>query len=283
MGDAPLLRLASCHVVVVQGPEARAFLHAQTMNDVAALKPGEWQWNGLLNPKGRLLFLFRLVCRGDSEFWLVQSVPRGAALAAHLQTYRFRARVTILVPNDRFVFGAVNPVPLDPPRTARFAEDGSLSVSLAPRRAAHLVISDDRPTPGASEEEWWREELLAGVVRVHEALAGRYLPSMLGLDHLGAFSLRKGCYPGQEILARSHYLGEVKRHLVILRGRSRLAPGERLEDAAGRAIGEVVDAAGAVHDRVLACVTSLAMPMSSLATAEGPLLVHQPLDQPCEA
>jgi folate-binding protein YgfZ len=276
MSDGSLVRLASCQVVAAQGPDAASFLQSQTMNDVAALKVGEWQWNGLLNAKGRLLFLFRLLRRSEDEFLLIQSVPRGAALAAHLSTYRFRARVGIQTRPDLSVYGLFNPVPLGAPGSFRVAEDGALTLSLAPLRPAHLLLAGELPARAEGEEGWWREELLSGVVRVHEALAGHYLPPMLGLDRVGAMSLRKGCYPGQEILARSHYLGELKRHLVILRGGTRLEPGERLTDLAGRVIGEVVDAAGPAHDRVLACVTALSFATPTLPTAEGLLALHEP-------
>lgn len=276
MSEGAFVRLASAQIVAVQGPEARSFLQSQTMNDVAALKPGAWQWNGLLNNKGRVLFLFRLVCLAEDDFLLIQSVPRAAALAAHLTTYRFRARVSITARPELSLHGAFEPLPrLDAASVLR-EEDGSLRISLAPMRAAHLLIGAEPSARAEGEEGWWREELLAGVVRVHEALAGQYLPPMLGLERIGAFSLRKGCYPGQEILARSHYLGEVKRHLVILRGSTRLAPGQRLQDREGRTIGEVVDAAGPAHDRVIACVTSLELAVPSVPTAEGILLVHEP-------
>ncbi len=276
MGDPSRVRLGSCQVVAVTGPDARSFLQSQTMNDLTALEAGQWQWNGLLNAKGRLLFLFRLLCRGEQDFLLVQSVPRGTALAAHLNTYRFRARVSIVVAADLAVTGVFEPLPLDRPYALRLAEDGSLAVSLAPLRDAHLIVGGEVPVASEGEDRWWREELLSGVVRVHESLAGHFLPPMLGLDRIGAFSLRKGCYPGQEILARSHYLGEVKRRLLILRGSCRLEPGQRLEDLAGRIIGEVVDAAGPVHDRLLACVTALELGASSLPTADGPLAIQRP-------
>src|SRR6476659_3831824 len=88
-----------------------AFAQAQFMNDVAALTPGHWQWNGWLTPKGRLVALFALVLLDGESTCLVLPDADPAVLAAQLQRYVFRSRVTLTVPDDLFVSGTFEPAP----------------------------------------------------------------------------------------------------------------------------------------------------------------------------
>jgi folate-binding protein YgfZ len=92
----------------------------------------------------------------------------------------------------------------------------------------------------------WREaDLRHGLPRLGPAQVEAWTPQMLSLDRLRAFSLKKGCYPGQEIVARTHYLGQAKRGLVLVAGDA-LREGEALADGRGAAVGTLVcvDAAG---------------------------------------
>ncbi|MDW8479617.1 MAG: folate-binding protein [Xanthomonadales bacterium] len=212
MSPASIVRLAGCQAVAVDGPDATAFLQSQTMNDVLALAPGQWHWNGILNAKGRVLFLFRLLRREEHRYLLIQSVPRAAALAAHLSTFRFRARARIAARPELTAWGRLNPVPLLPAGTASVAADDAVELSLAPQRAAHLVARGPRRRPRR------RPRRTAGGRRsCSPARCGSTRrwpaptrPRCSGWTLFRAFSLRKGCYPGQEIVARTHYLGVLR-------------------------------------------------------------------------
>ena len=102
-----------------------------------------------------------------------------------------------------------------------------------------------RPDSDASARgpvRWSEFDLAHGLPRLPIAQSEAWTPQMLSLERLNAFSLRKGCYPGQEIVARTHYLGQAKRALVRIAGTS-LHAGNALT-VAGQAIGTVVSAAG---------------------------------------
>jgi folate-binding protein YgfZ len=82
-----------------------------------------------------------------------------------------------------------------------------------------LAVATDATAPDFSQDRadtWKAEELKAGISWLNTESSGQFLPQMLGFDDLGAVNFRKGCYPGQEIVARTHYLGKVKRHPRIL-------------------------------------------------------------------
>jgi tRNA-modifying protein YgfZ len=270
-----LIELPSCSVVELKGRDARAFLQAQSMNDVDALADGQWQWNGLLNPKGRVLFLFQLLRLDGERFWLVQPVPRGDALAGHLAGFRFRSKVAIEAQDRVRAYASPSAEELDAaasggPWSHRETTVGRI-VDLAPLRAGALLLTNERRTDATAEDgAWMAQDLRAGIPRIPERLAGAYTPQILGLERISAFSVRKGCYPGQEIVARTHYLGAAKRRAQLLRGACSIEPGDVLVDPDGHALGDVVDTA--VHgDEILAlCVLKQYLPSGeAIATRDG--------------
>lgn len=196
-------------VLDVHGRDALAFLHAQLMSDVKALVDGGTQWSGWLNAKGRVIAL-ALLQRVDGErfrLWLPDHPA--AQLAEKLHRFVFRSKLVFDVPG--LVLGGV--------RTPR--ADG---IDLGGRWLA----------PGESQisfDEWAVHDLAHGVPRLPAAAIESHTPQMLGLDRLAAYSVKKGCYPGQEIVARTHFLGQAKRRLQRLVGDHAFAPGEAVGDA----------------------------------------------------
>ncbi|HRQ63954.1 MAG TPA: folate-binding protein [Xanthomonadaceae bacterium] len=266
-----LIELPSFSVVELSGRDARAFLQAQSMNDVDALADGQWQWNGLLNPKGRVLFLFQLLRLDGETFWLVQPVSRGAALASHLSGFRFRSKVTFTVLEGLHACASrLDTDATDGPWTHRETAEGRI-VDLAPTRAGALLLTNAIRTDASGDDgAWTAQDLRAGIPRIQERLAGAYTPQMLGLERISAFSVRKGCYPGQEIVARTHYLGAAKRRAQLLRGACAFQPGDALVDPDGHALGDVVDAASHGDENLALCVLRQYLPPGeSIATRDG--------------
>lgn len=228
---ASLPALSGFGVVSAQGPDAAAFLQAQTMNDVAALAPGHWHWNGVLTPKGRVVALFALARVADDAFLLVLPDMPAAEFAAWLQRFVFRRKVVLRPAVDRVP--AAGPAPDDglPPDALR--PDGPVLVldwsGEAARRGLWLLPAGHpalAPADAATDEAWLRADLAQGLPRLPASQREAWTPQMLSLERLGAFSLSKGCYPGQEIVARTHYLGQAKRGLARLRGRGLAAGAE---------------------------------------------------------
>lgn len=241
-----LSRLQSYSFLTLEGPDAVAFIQAQSMNDVKALADGQWHWNGLLNPKGRLIALFALVrIRADLLYLLLPDFP-AERLGQHLQRFIFRSKVKLILDNDKFFAAQFD---LQPP--SGLARD---FISGAPEQGIVLDFSSDTDTrrlwvlPGAwsvdipnnetAEANWRDADLMHGLPRLSETQTELWTPQMLSLEHLNAFSLKKGCYPGQEIVARTHYLGQAKRQNRLVKA-DNLSVGAMIYRAEEK-VGEVI-------------------------------------------
>lgn len=242
-GTCPALPGAS--VLAIEGPDAITFAQAQFMGDVAALAPGHWQWNGWLTPKGRVIALFALLRTAEARLWLVLPDHPASTLAPRLQRFVFRRRLQLCVRDDRVA--AIGPAQALPAadHAASVAGDGlaldlggeSLDRLLLLLPAHHPALA---PADPAATAAWRAADVALGFPRLpaEDTEGGGWTPQMLSLERLNAFSLRKGCYPGQEIVARTHYLGQAKRELARISGHS-LAPGQPLSDG-GQTLGAIV-------------------------------------------
>jgi hypothetical protein len=268
--DAPseACSLPDWQMVEVAGADAAAFLQAQTMNDVRPLAPGNWQWNGWLNPKGRLIALFALAALEAQRYWLVVPDFPASELAARMQRFVFRSKVKLGARADLQAFGA-----FAAPSQARGAmlhreggdagaiefdlggEGGARALRIAPVPATLIGVADLEGSLRADADaqcvwRWTAFDLAHGLPRLSIDQSEQWTPQMLSLDRLGAYSLKKGCYPGQEIVARTHFLGQAKRALARVAGEG-LATGAEIA-AEGRALGVVVASAAGEALAVLA-------------------------------
>jgi folate-binding protein YgfZ len=259
----PLSTLAGFGQVVVEGAQSGAFLQAQAMNDVAALAVGEWQWNGWLSAKGRVLALFALLRTGEEAYRLVLPDVPATQLRDELSRFVFRSKVRLSVPEGAQcaaqwpVAGASRP---DDARHVAAFVDGAWRLDCGGDDAvrwlwllppdARVVVNDD----AASDARWRAEDLRHGFPRLAPAQREAWTPQMLSLGRLNAYSLKKGCYPGQEIVARTHYLGQAKRELALLRGDG-LVEGAAITAGDGFGAGTVVCAA-TEHRLALAVVNA---------------------------
>lgn len=234
------LALPDHAVVAFQGPDAAAFAQAQFANDVAALAPGQWQWNAWLTPKGRVIALFALLRLDADTFWAVLPDLPAEDFAAPLQRFVFRRKLKIQARPDLTVAGAMAAVVgaagaqigerdggvlLD-----RSSDDGARSWWIVPSAAAPADVDNG---------DWRLRDLRDGVPRLPPAQREQWTPQQLSLDRLQAYSVKKGCYPGQEIVARTHFLGKAKRGLRLLHAATALAEGMTVSDG-NRDLGELI-------------------------------------------
>lgn len=214
-------------VLAVEGRDAADFLQRQCMNDVAALDAdGRWQWNGLLSPKGRVLALFALLRCAPDAYWLLLGDGDATGWAAELQRYVFRAKVKLRGQAAGVLgfAGAIEGLSFGAPSQAVAEAEGYWLDHGSPGRPRALWVGNS-PTPPAfaatvplrdDPAAWTLENIRHGLPRLPPARRDHHTPQMLGLDRLAAFSVKKGCYPGQEIVARTHFLGKAKRQLARL-------------------------------------------------------------------
>jgi folate-binding protein YgfZ len=265
--------LAQLGLIDVRGPDAAAFLQGQLSNDVRAVTPERAQLTSCNSPKGRLLAVAHLLRQGDAFLLeLHQGVLEG--LLKRLKMYVLRSKVTLAHDPGRALYGIAGPgaagvlaalglpAPEAPLACAWAGEVGVLRrLGAAPRYTLLVPAADgagmwarlaERAAAG-SETDWRRLDIEAGVPTVYPQTQDRFVAQMCNLDALGGISFDKGCYTGQEIIARVHYRGAVKRHMELRRlDGDPPAPGARLD------AGEVVDAVTAADGR-----SSLALVVTS--------------------
>jgi folate-binding protein YgfZ len=228
------VRLPGHRMLLLAGRDAIAFAQAQFCNDVTALADGNWQWSAWLSAKGRVIALFMLQRENSETLRLLLPDADPQALAAGLQRYVFRSKVTIS-PEPGFLLGGVL-------GGAQGDAISDLDITLAgiPQRRLHRLGEPAQGSVRDGDAQWRLLDVRHGIPRLPATAVESYTAHMLGLDALGALALKKGCYPGQEIVARTHYLGRSKRSLqrLVLAGAGAAAGQPVL--AGGEPIGEIV-------------------------------------------
>ena len=228
-------------VITLEGVDATAFAQAQFANDVVALAPGHWQWNAWLTPKGRVIALFPLLKLADDRILLVLPDIDIGMLATQLQRLVFRRKLKVQDRRDLQVSGAFTASVSASIARIGITDDVielDYGDAVQPRT---LRISTDISSPLDTEASvrWKHYDLLHGVVRPPLEQREQWTPQQLSLERLPAFSVKKGCYPGQEIVARTHFLGKAKRGIVLFESGKAVEAGMDVSDGE-RAIGTVI-------------------------------------------
>ena len=255
-------RLETVAALWVEGPEAMDFLQRQCMSDLRRLQQdAASQWSGLLSAKGRLLCLFRLFRIDAQRFWLVAPGAEPEVLADTLRRYVFRSKLALRSQDG-------------PLGVAIDADQAPGSDWLAWDEGRWIRVDDGSTQDAALDAAWQHTDTLRGVPQIDASLRDRFTPQMLSLSHLQAYSLSKGCYPGQEIVARTHYLGQQKRGLQQIKASRALRAGEPLQQA-GRAVGELIQVSR-LNPRIGLAVISLDDGGDGLRLEDGSAAYRQP-------
>ncbi len=215
--------------LLIEGPDSRAFAHAQFSSKVASLETGCWQFSAWLSPQGRVRAFFHLVRLADDKYLLLLRGGSAALIADALQRFVFRSKLTIRAQLTRSLSTAA----ALPMHTVR-KDDEVISLGCD---AYSMQITDS-----AIQNDTWRlPQLRLGWSWLSESTLDELLPAALSLQRLQAVAIDKGCYPGQEIVARLHFRGGHKRHLCSGTLSQPRAPGEMLR-IDGHDVGRVLDA-----------------------------------------
>jgi tRNA-modifying protein YgfZ len=230
-------RLNRYGLLSVSGQDARDFLHAQLTNDIQQLPPERALLAGWCSAKGRLLATL-LVIPAPQGFLLQLARDLAPSVAKRLALFVLRSKVKIADETEAWAqFGIWDTAA---PAAVSW-EAGSVSVPVGERRYLRLEpAAAASRAANADEQAWTLQEIRAGRPLITAATQDRFLPQMVNLEQLDAVDFRKGCYPGQEIVARAQYLGQVKRRMVRLPSPqgAALRPGDEFNG------GVVVDSAG---------------------------------------
>ncbi|MBL8368973.1 MAG: folate-binding protein YgfZ [Candidatus Accumulibacter sp.] len=260
---APLAHLG---VIEVSGADAASFLHQQLTSDVKHLADGSAQHSAWCSAKGRMLASF-LVVRSGSSYHLRLSADLLPAILKRLRMFVLRSQVSISDRSDDLQL-----IGLSGPRAEEALQAAGLCGPVAPLTCSasaegivvrldsqrfELVVSSEtagklwqglllaaRPV-GTRVWQWL--EIAAGVPLITDGTKEEFVPQMANFEQLGGVSFHKGCYPGQEIIARTQYLGKVKRHLYRAHSNTPIAAGTAIYSPANpeHACGMVANAAPA--------------------------------------
>ncbi len=265
--DTVLVELSALSLIRARGADALTFLNGQLSNDVRRVDEAHSQLAAWCNPKGRVLALLRVLRRGE-DYHLQFPGALQETVLKRLRMFVLRAKVTLENADDELVtFGVAGPraetllretfgelpgeangcvtrenvTVLHVSTTARF-------MVIAPTDVARELWQRlrTRARPVASDRWTWMD-IGAGLPQVHPETSEAFVPQMLNLELLGGVDFKKGCYPGQEIVARLHYRGGLKQRMVRAHVETDAAPGMPVyaPDLPGQATGAVVAAAPA--------------------------------------
>lgn len=245
----PLIALPAPQILELTGADAIAFAQAQFSSNVIGLANGHWQWSAWLSAQGRVRAFFHLLRDHDEQLRLVLRGGSAAGLATELSRYVFRSKVRLRTIDDQHAYIARAPSAIDAfgdaPTGQRIASVSNAScIALPGAMPRWLLLSGDERTDAdasaSAQNENARSDIDAGVITLDPSLEDRLLPTWIGLDALGAISTSKGCYPGQEIVARLHFKGGNKRWLYRI-----TFPAAKLPEPGAR-LGENSEEAGLI-------------------------------------
>jgi tRNA-modifying protein YgfZ len=258
---AALVPLSHLGVVSVSGADAAHFLHNQLTSDVRQVSKSVAQFSGYCNAKGRLIATF-LVALQEEGYRLIAPMELVPVLAGRLKKFVLRAKVVITEENAfpllgvcgplaqktlARVFSSVPRLPLEavshPNATLIALPSDTFALLSNAESIAALWASLAAVARPAGTAAWEWRQIRAGIAAVLPATLETFVPQMLGLETYGAVSFDKGCYPGQEIVARTHYRGEVKRRLARGSAPHEIKAGDSLLDEAGETRGTIANAA----------------------------------------
>ncbi|HWJ06091.1 MAG TPA: hypothetical protein VNS57_09945 [Steroidobacteraceae bacterium] len=290
-------------VLRIAGPDAVQFLQGQFTNDVRLLADGRTQVSACCTNQGRVIAVARLRQTDEAIYALLPS-DLLAKVASHLRRFLLRAKVELLQAADLHV-GAVYSGPAARADVRHTFDEAALTMSPVPMAGSTEVVtfqyaqgrevvaapaaawraisglSLSRPSTQA-HEEWLATDIADGLPLVTAATSEQFIPQMLNLDLVDGVSFTKGCYTGQEIVARTHHLGRVKRRTMryVLATGPVPAPLSSLALADGAKAADVLVAAEVAERVELLAVTNLDASGQVLRTEDG--REAQPLGLPYE-
>jgi tRNA-modifying protein YgfZ len=294
--------LESLGLLFAQGEDAQSFLQGQLTNSLDSLGENHVQHNGYCSPKGRLLasfILWRGTVEGNPGFFMAVSRDIQAAVQKRLSMFVLRAKCKLQDLNSTFsllgsvpedahlegIFGATLAVP----GSWQALSGGGVQVRLPDGRALacvpHSGIDDRLAGLRLGDAAWVRAGIRAGVPCIDAATQDKFVPQMVNFELIGGVDFKQGCYPGQEIVARSQYLSKLKRRMFLATcAVAGVRSGEPLFGT--DEIGQVVNAVtvGQASELLVELPTDALEHPLHLRAADGPLLqLHAlPYDVPLE-
>ncbi len=263
-----LCDLSHFALIDIHGEDATSFMQGQFCNDVRDVTESHSQLNGHCTPKGRLLASFRLF-KHEGHYYLRLPAALRDTLSKRLRMYVLRAKLSIADAPESWVgFGFAGPDADQALHAALGAVPAQINAVIAAKGAIMLRIPGPQPrfeiygentalqslwstlasnARGVGAGIWSLLDIRSGLATILPQTAEAFVPQMVNLQQVGGVSFTKGCYPGQEVVARMQYLGKLKRRMyrAHIATDSAPQPGESLYTAhpeTGQDAGMIVDA-----------------------------------------
>ncbi|MGH1537885.1 MAG: YgfZ/GcvT domain-containing protein [Gammaproteobacteria bacterium] len=234
MSKPTLCELSNLGLIQASGEDALNFLHGQFTNDLNAVTESISQLSSYCNPKGRMLSIFRIFMRNNDYFLLM---PRDVieATLKKLTMFKLMAKVELSDVSDEFIIYGLaglesdyclkeNNIPIPNTVDQSIQHNETTIIRIPSEDSRLLFISDPKDTSAikksisakstqTSSDEWELQDIRSGIPQITAETSEVFIPQMVNLELIGGVNFQKGCYPGQEIVARTHYLGKPNRRM----------------------------------------------------------------------
>ena len=295
--QAVVSELSHYGIIQVSGDDADDFLQNQLSNDIKTLDPQHSQLSAHCNAKGRVISLLRVVKLPNGGFYLIVPMDRLGATLKRLQMFVLRSQVQLTDKSEQLALvGYRSNSPVAPLKKYFdacggtddcYTDEGITAVRLSgdPQRLLLITSNENMISlwPQLTEQaiacghrQWMLLDIQNGIPEVFDSNSEAFVPQMLNLHSVNGVSFSKGCYPGQEVVARMHFLGKLKRRMYLAQIQDTQLPpisADVVKADDGSAVGKIVNAAMSSDDTAtLLLVLQIANENDTLKlqTAEGP-------------
>lgn len=233
-----------------QGADAAAFLNAQLSINVSHLAIGERQLGCWCNAKGQVIATVLAIPVDTNHFVLVMSEALIVSVLQRMRMFVLRSQVDLSVAENTRIAAPVTTPGLNQSTAPLWQQLECIALDAADQADGQADIND------RASKIWRAQDINDGICWLGPETTQQFLPQMLAMEHLNALDYKKGCYPGQEVIARAHYLGRVKRQLwrvdlattkaTGIADHTVGAPpndGTSIQDQQGNTVGKIVTAA----------------------------------------
>ena len=263
-------------VISVSGDDAQVYLQSLLSNDIKLLNINDSQYSSLCTPKGRLLAFFLIIRTDKNTYRLI--LPNGLcdSIKKRLTMYILRSRVTVANTSENMIcIGLTQDKPSLPINTSYHTLPNIFyrGIVISPANEVDalcnsLIQQQYQPMPSAY---WEWLDITSGIAKIEPETQEKFTPQQLNLDITKAVNFQKGCYPGQEVVARLHYLGKASRRLFTAKASTSVLPetGSEIMTTEGQVAGHIVSAQQQGQDG-LVCLVSI-----KLACYDFSLLIDQ--------
>ena len=268
-------------LVKIEGSDAESFLQGQLTNDLSLLKEHCGQVNAYCTPKGRALAIFQLF-RDNGCFWMLIPQDITDSLLKRLRMFVMRSKVAFTIQEKSNHIGAIGRLPESiSTHQSVFQLNDHFQRTLVIDEHNNIDISSIANS-AMSGDVWKLLDIRSGIAQVYENTTETFIPQNVNLEIIDGVSFSKGCYPGQEIVARLKYLGKSKQRMgrAKIKLQDNVTPGDSIfsEERPNQKSGVIVDAVKVTNDcfevSVMIPASKLNMEGLHLNSESGPVLEY---------